>query len=250
MHFSKLCLVVGVLLLSACGARPASTSAVSDFGGGELPLVAKRTAIAATALDRQLALLPFEIRARAACIGVLSRDVVGWGLLGAELGAGLVSCRRPDGAWSAPSYVTLEGFDLGPNVGFMNEDATFVLMPPVRGRAFAPTFAIDAGVYATAGSASVELSVDTTGCVTVDLSHERRRNCVIAVAEDFGLQAGAYISFVNIRHMSGLFGASHVGRNKHVYGPGVAVGDILTMPGSLAPSITWPWLKTLAYYAP
>lgn len=251
MKFTKICLLVTIALYS-CGSekrRAGDVSATESFGD-QLPLVQNRTAIASEVLTRQLPQLPVEIVSRAACIAVMSRDSVAWGMRGTDFGAGMISCRLEDGTWSAPSYLGLSGSELGPNIGFMNQHATFLYMPEARDRAFASSTAFGAGVYAIAGAADVQLSVDTTGCITFDLLHEHRRHCVMAFSEDFGVKAGAYVSAIRTRHLMGFLGTGTIGRNARVYGSGTSVNQILTMPASQAPSITQPWISTLNYLAP
>src|SRR4051812_12784235 len=70
----------------------------------ELPLVRHRTNVAADVAARHLARLPESVKSAARCISVMSKDTIGWGLAGAGIGAGLVSCKTADGSWSSPSY--------------------------------------------------------------------------------------------------------------------------------------------------
>lgn len=212
----------------------------------ELPLVRRRTQIAADIAARHLATLPASVKEQARCISVISKDTIGWGLSGGGIGAGLVSCVTSDGRWSAPSYLSLTSFDLGPSVGFLDEDTTFVFTRTDMYKAFRNDFDFEAGVYATAGSAHVQLSADTDGCITADVFGEHQRNCTIAITDRVGLHAGAKVSGILVRHMQGLLGGGHIGRNAKVYGSGITVNKILTTPGDdIGSNVIQPWMSAL-----
>ena len=176
----------------------------------ELPLVRRRTQIASEIAARHLASLPADVKAQARCISVLSKDTIGWGLSGGGIGAGLVSCVTRDGRWSAPSYLSLTQLDLGPSIGLLDEDTTFIFTESTKEQAFRNDFDFAAGVYATAGSAHVQISADTDGCIVFDLLGRRERNCTMAVTDRVGLYAGAKVSAIYVRHMQGLFGGARV----------------------------------------
>lgn len=212
----------------------------------ELPLVRRRTQIASEIAARHLASLPADVKAQARCVSVLSKDTIGWGLSGGGIGAGLVSCVTADGRWSAPSYLSLTQFDLGPSVGFLDQDTTFIFTEKTKANAFRNDFDFAAGVYATAGSAHVELSADTDGCIVFDLLTRRERNCTMSITEHTGLYAGAKVSGVWVRHMQGIFGGARVGRNAKVYGSGITVDRILTTAGEdVGSDVIQPWIDAL-----
>lgn len=212
----------------------------------ELPLVRRRTQIASQIAARQLATLPASVKRQARCVSVLSKDTIGWGLSGGGIGAGLVSCVTSDGRWSAPSYLSLTSFDIGPSIGFLDEDTTFVFTASTMANAFRDDFDFEAGVYATAGSAHVELSADTDGCIVFDVFGQRERNCTIAVTDRIGLEAGARVSGIFVRHMQGPLGGGHIGRNAKVYGSGITVNRILTTAGDdIGSDVIQPWIDTL-----
>lgn len=214
-------------------------------GTNELVLVRNRTKKSAESLRRHLERLPYEVLASARCIAEVARDEIGWGLGGGELGGGLVSCRTQSGEWSAPSYLSLAGITIGPSVGFMAQDTTFVFGAQDANKILGTQFKFDAGVYAIAGSADVEASADTDGCFTLKIFNEHQRHCTLAVSDEIGLAAGANVKGVLLRHMNGLLGGGNTGRNKRVYGAGVSTSYILSLPGSQAPDVTQSWVEAL-----
>lgn len=240
--------VLAATSFTGCAANASDDAAVSEdaLGRDELPLVQRRTRIASEIASRHLASLPTAVKDAARCVSVISKDVVGWGLMGAGIGGGLVSCKTSDGSWSAPSYLSLTSVDIGPSIGLLDEDTTFIFTAQTMSAAFRDDFDMQAGVYATAGSAHVELSVDTDGCIVADFAVRRERNCTIAVTDRIGLEAGAHVRAALVRHMQGFFGAGRLGRNSRVYGNGVTVTSILKAPGNRVTSeVIQPWVSTL-----
>lgn len=220
---------------------------------GELPLVRTRTNIAAGKLQQHLSQVPSDVLAITQCVMVISSNNLGWGLSGGERGAGLVSCRTHDG-WSAPSYVSLHGLTIGPSIGIIHEDTTFLYTQTDAHRAYSSQFDITAQVYATAGSAAVSLSAATDGCIRVDLLHTTEINCTVGISDSLGLAAGANVEGIVVRHMNGIFGGGLIGRNKRVYGSGVSVSNLLNTPAANVSSgsydIIKPWVQVLNTYAP
>jgi lipid-binding SYLF domain-containing protein len=148
--------------------------------------------------------------------------------MGSEIGGGLVSCRLAIGGWSAPSYLALGSVSIGPNMGLLNEDSTFIFGSADSGNIKSVNFKFEAGVYATAGGSHVEASATSDGCFVIEIRNERCRHCTIAISDTVGLHAGANVTAGLTRHMTGLFGAGRFGRNARVYGAGgVSVTDIL-----------------------
>src|SRR5262245_53368431 len=96
--------------------------------------------------------VPQDLLDRAYCIAVFPSVKKGGFVFGGQYGKGLISCRRPEGSWGAPSYFTIGGGSFGLQIGGQSVDLVLLIMNQsgVEGL-LQDKFEIGAGAAASAG---------------------------------------------------------------------------------------------------
>ncbi len=72
--------------------------------------------------------IPEDLMRRAQCVGVIPNLKRAGFIVGAKYGKGVLTCRLPDGGWSAPSIVRIEGGSIGLQIGVGETDVVFAVM--------------------------------------------------------------------------------------------------------------------------
>src|SRR5580658_1150987 len=57
--------------------------------------------------------IPRDLMRKAHCVGIVPSLKRAGFIVGAKYGKGIVTCRRADGGWSAPSTIIIEGGNIG-----------------------------------------------------------------------------------------------------------------------------------------
>jgi len=72
--------------------------------------------------------IPDDLLDRAECVAIvpgLKKAALGFG---GKFGRGVVTCRKADRHWSAPSFITVEGGSVGFQIGFSQTDVVLLIM--------------------------------------------------------------------------------------------------------------------------
>ena len=72
--------------------------------------------------------IPDDLLDRAECVAIvpgLKKGALGFG---GKYGKGIVTCRKSDRHWSAPSFITVEGGSVGFQIGFSQSDVVLLVM--------------------------------------------------------------------------------------------------------------------------
>jgi lipid-binding SYLF domain-containing protein len=93
----------------------------------------ERAAKAATAFREMMnapdaEAVPQELLSRCECVAVFPSVKKGGFVVGGQYGKGLISCRRANGAWSAPSFFTIGGGSFGLQIGAQAVDLMLLIM--------------------------------------------------------------------------------------------------------------------------
>jgi SH3 domain-containing YSC84-like protein 1 len=72
--------------------------------------------------------VPKDVLEGAKCVAVIPHLVKGAFVVGGEHGAGVASCRTPDGNWSSPAPFSVTGVSWGPQIGGKSTDLMMFIM--------------------------------------------------------------------------------------------------------------------------
>jgi lipid-binding SYLF domain-containing protein len=72
--------------------------------------------------------IPQDLLGKAQCVGIIPNLKRAGFIIGAKYGKGVLTCRLPDGAWSAPSTMRVEGGSIGLQIGAGETDVVFIVM--------------------------------------------------------------------------------------------------------------------------
>lgn len=72
--------------------------------------------------------VPKDVLRDAKCVAVIPRLVKGAFVVGGEHGAGVASCKTPDGNWSSPAPFSVSGASFGPQIGGKSTDLMMFIM--------------------------------------------------------------------------------------------------------------------------
>lgn len=72
--------------------------------------------------------IPRDLVEKASCVVIVPGLKKGAFIVGAKYGKGFVSCREPDGRWSAPGAVRVEGGSVGIQIGGSETDVVLLVM--------------------------------------------------------------------------------------------------------------------------
>src|SRR5438105_4249417 len=106
--------------------------------------------------------IPEEVISGAKCIAVVPHLLKGGFIFGAKRGRGLVTCRLPNGGWSAPAFMTITGGDWGAQIGIEGIDLVMMFMTEQGARHLMEAkFQIGGEVSAAAGPIGRHASAGT-----------------------------------------------------------------------------------------
>ena len=96
------------------------------------PKVEKRLAEAALVLEETLdgvdRRIPSNLLSRAHCVGVFPSVWKGAFVVGGRYGRGVVTCRKADNTWSAPANFSIEGGNIGFQIGGQTTDIVLLFL--------------------------------------------------------------------------------------------------------------------------
>ena len=72
--------------------------------------------------------VPKEVLSGAKCVAVIPKLIKGAFVVGGEHGAGVASCKTPDGNWSGPAPFSVSGVSWGPQIGGKSTDLMMFIM--------------------------------------------------------------------------------------------------------------------------
>lgn len=141
--------------------------------------------------------------------------------VGVKHGNGIAMVKLPDGRWSDPVFVTLNGGSFGLQIGVQSVDLVLVFKHRgVLDRVKNGDFTIGGDVSATAGPVGRNATANTDAALKAEVySYSRSR----------GLFAGITINGANL-------GIDHKADHRY-YGPGMTTHDIFTSAASNKPAV-------------
>lgn len=72
--------------------------------------------------------VPKEVLSGAKCVAVIPKLIKGAFVVGGEHGAGVASCKTPEGNWSGPAPFSVSGVSWGPQIGGKSTDLMMFIM--------------------------------------------------------------------------------------------------------------------------
>ena len=128
--------------------------------------------------------IPSDLLQKAQCVGVVPNLKRAGFIVGGKYGKGIVTCRVESGAWSAPSFIRIEGGSIGLQIGAGETDVVFIVMNQ-RGmdKLMRDKFTVGADASAMAGPVgrSTEARTDATMHAEI-LSYSRSRGAFAGVS--------------------------------------------------------------------
>ncbi len=102
------------------------------FADKEMDEHSKRIRESATVLSEIMSAgdkaIPRDLLSKAQCVGIVPNLKRAGFIVGAKYGKGVLTCRLPDGGWSAPSTIRIEGGSIGLQIGLGETDVIFAVM--------------------------------------------------------------------------------------------------------------------------
>jgi lipid-binding SYLF domain-containing protein len=106
--------------------------------------------------------IPEDLLDKAECIAIIPGVKKGAFIVGARYGKGLVMCRRPGKKWSAPSFLTVEGGNIGFQIGGSSTDVVMLVMNKEgMDKLIGDKFTVGADASAAAGPVGRRTSAET-----------------------------------------------------------------------------------------
>lgn len=106
--------------------------------------------------------VPEDLLHRSACIAIVPGLKKGGLGLGGRYGKGVVMCRKGNGSWSAPSFMTVEGGSVGLQIGFQQIDLVMLIMNREgMEKLIGDKFTVGADASAAAGPVGRQTSAET-----------------------------------------------------------------------------------------
>jgi lipid-binding SYLF domain-containing protein len=178
--------------------------------------------------------IPEDLMARAHGIAVIPHVVKGAFGIGGQWGKGLMSQRREDGSWSAPSYIEIGGGSFGLQIGLQATDIVLVFTDEdgIKG-ILKGKVKLGADASATAGPVGRKAEVGTDVLL---------RSAVFAYSRSKGLFAGISLdgSVIGIDDSA----------NRKIYGNNVTGGDILLRNDVPTNNVVGPFVAELQKVSP
>jgi lipid-binding SYLF domain-containing protein len=165
--------------------------------------------------------IPREILEKYSGIVIIPHMINAGFAVGVKHGNGIAMVKLPDGRWSDPVFITLNGGSLGLQIGVQSVDLVLVFRHKgVLERVKNGDFTIGGDVSATAGPVGRNATASTDAALKAEVySYSRSR----------GLFAGITINGANL-------GIDHKADHRY-YGEGMTTRDIFTTSASTRPAI-------------
>ncbi len=177
--------------------------------------------------------IPKDLLSKATAIAVVPHDVKGAFFVGGSFGKGLVSERKKDGSWSAPSYIDLSGGSFGLQFGVSSTDYVLVftnyegIKPLLKGK-----LKLGADASVAAGPVGRTVGADTNILLKSAIyTYSRSKGAFVGIALD-----GAVLTVDS-------------DANELVYGKNVSADDLLVKQDVPANHVVMPFVDALDKYA-
>lgn len=200
---------VAVALLTLCAVVPTRADQTKTEVQGRLDTAAMTLRDLAAAPDKGI---PDDVYKSAKCVAVVPRLIKGAFVFGGEHGRGVATCRLPNGAWSAPAFLSISGGSWGLQAGVQDIDLVMMIMTDEGARHMLENkFQIGAAASGAAGpvgrhaAAGVDWKLDTQ---------------ILTYSRSKGLFAGIDLNGSWIEHDSDS--------TKALYGKDLSTSDLLT----------------------
>ncbi|HEY7546909.1 MAG TPA: lipid-binding SYLF domain-containing protein [Blastocatellia bacterium] len=106
--------------------------------------------------------IPEDLLDKTECIAIVPGLKKGAFIVGARYGKGVVMCRRPNRRWSAPSFLTVEGGNIGFQIGGSSTDVVMLIMNKEgMNKLIGDKFTIGGDASAAAGPVGRRTSAET-----------------------------------------------------------------------------------------
>lgn len=106
--------------------------------------------------------IPEDLLDKAECVAIVPGLKKGAFIVGARYGKGMAMCRRPGRRWSAPSFLTVEGGNIGFQIGGSSTDVVMLIMNKEgMNRLIGDKFTIGGDASAAAGPVGRRTSAET-----------------------------------------------------------------------------------------
>ncbi len=178
--------------------------------------------------------VPQELLDRCECVAMFPSVKKGGFIVGGQYGKGLISCRRANGTWAAPSFFTIGGGSFGLQIGAQAVDLMLLIMNKggleslLKGKV-----ELGAGASASAGPVGRNTSASTDILMKAEiLSYSRSR----------GLFAGL--------ELKGAVITEDKGANKDIYGRELSAREIIFEGKARTPAAVRPYITALTKYSP
>jgi lipid-binding SYLF domain-containing protein len=200
---------IAVALFTFCAAIPSRADQAKSEVQARLDSSANTLRDLAATPDKGI---PNEVYKSAKCVAVVPRLLKGAFIFGGKHGRGVVTCRLPEGTWSAPAFFTISGGSWGLQAGVEDIDLVMMVMTDEGARHLLENkFQIGATASGAAGpvgrhaSAGVDWKLDTQ---------------ILTYSRSKGLFAGIDLGGSWIEHDSDS--------TKALYGMDASSSDLLT----------------------
>jgi len=132
--------------------------------------------------------VPDWVLQRAHCAVIIPGAKAGGFIVGAKYGKGVMTCRKPDGGWSAPSAVRMEGGSVGFQIGVTETDAIlFVMNSAGKKKLLESEFTLGGSAAAVAGPVGRSAKAETDALLHAEiLSYSRSRGAFAGIALEGG----------------------------------------------------------------
>jgi lipid-binding SYLF domain-containing protein len=130
--------------------------------------------------------IPRDLMRKAHCVGIVPSLKRAGFIVGAKYGKGIVTCRRADGGWSAPSTIIIEGGNIGLQIGVGETDVVFTVMNASgENRLMKDKFTIGGDAAAMVGPLGRDAQAQTDALMRAEiLSWSRSRGVFAGVSLD------------------------------------------------------------------
>jgi SH3 domain-containing YSC84-like protein 1 len=156
--------------------------------------------------------IPKGLAGKAQCMVIVPHLVKGAFLFGGKYGRGFASCRRPNGSWSAPAAIAIEGGSFGPQLGASATDLIMLVMNPTgMHRLLGDKFTLGGEAAIVAGPTGVDASANTDLLMNAEM---------ISYSRAKGLFAGLSLEGATLRPDGG--------ENRRLYGHEIGNAEILS----------------------
>lgn len=178
--------------------------------------------------------VPLELLDRSYCIVVFPGVKKGGFIVGGQYGKGLASCRRSEGSWGAPAFLTIGGGSFGLQIGGQEVDLVLLIMNKagVEGL-LKDKFEIGAGAGASAGPVGRSAHVSTDILL---------KSSIVSYSRSRGLFAGL--------ELKGAVITQDNGANREIYGREISAREIIVDGKARTPVEIEVFPKALRTFSP